>query len=1142
MESLVKAGADVNTRRMKDGWTPLFLAGIFGLSYKVQYLLDHGADVLLCDDRGLTVMDWVASYGLAGIQSQLKLAPRRVTETSGKKYVEAEVEDKLQVPVEFDEGINKLLAKLEIKRKARIAEHKNLLMKMEKEKVEEKKRLEDRLQDEPEVSSGTAVVETEDQLTAATDNILQRQRRFLQEMEENGDKVPGESECNLKDSLSQSTTTSRIPPQKISYSQNESKEFVDLNRKSSADVVTLSLDRHLPSDERLVDQQESKTNKTRDCDKKSINTSFKASIDALFQKTAATDDVGNKTEDVLIKEDKSIGNILQTFYSNVKDSEGIPEIVHTNFNSETSLNKNASSKNSSDSIILAEHNKISNIDKNNSMEEKPEERNKQILNDDHSIKKHEKRENHLNAFHGIEKNLALQNGQPENENQEAVKESLLTEIEHEEAQADFGDKSILCIAEIKQDIRSPRNTSSHGGENSKCIEKDKNKKQFGKRKNIKTYNDKKETKSIEESSNKSEKLAKQKKEAQKEIGEKSNAIQIRAGDKKMIEKVNDCNEDTKTWSCEGTLRGLTDKCDNNDRVSDETIEDKRKEIGVDSKKKEEWSPNRNSNSDISGIIQEQSASHKETDSGNSVNLLENSILTGDMIKRDKEADIFIQSPSMGEKVWNKKKVNQNRSGQTKPDGKIELTGITNSEEIEVTDFTKLKEKIEDTGSAKPEDKLEAKIFEVAGNIEVVEVVSNAKPKEKIEISGNIKLDEKIEVTDTTKPLEKIEVTSITKSEKSKEKIEVTGDTKPIDKIEVTGKTNPIEKIEDSRLSKPREEIEVTDIIKLDERIEVSGDTSKENIEVTSNAKPEERIEVTESIKPKEVEVTDGIKPEEKIEVTGNDKHRVNTEVTCPSYEATGIEENCKSKNEDGCENKKSNKMASQNTSQVSEEVKAISTSNDVVEVLGLQENQRREENCPEKEMDRNVELQRESFVKTEEVPLVKTPPCDPSVELTNKSGSEETTNIVKETTGNNLHSSTENDASQQNLESASQAESGAASCLTIGDHVQGSNLPDQIDDAQFEDRLKVFNNYRNFGGMYFAKKNYKKAEWAFKNGIKQTESGDARSREQLRLTLMAEVEFRLSRARSVSPSSGSEGRSCVRTNQSLFQVFKVPRT
>ena len=63
---------------------------------------------------------------------------------SGKKYVEAEAGDKLEVPVEFDEGINKLLAKLEIKRKARIAEHKTLLCKMEKEKVEEKKEEEEK--------------------------------------------------------------------------------------------------------------------------------------------------------------------------------------------------------------------------------------------------------------------------------------------------------------------------------------------------------------------------------------------------------------------------------------------------------------------------------------------------------------------------------------------------------------------------------------------------------------------------------------------------------------------------------------------------------------------------------------------------------------------------------------------------------------------------------------------------------------------------------------------------------------------------------------------------------------------------------------------------------------------------------------
>ena len=47
-------------RRMKDGWTPLFLATIFGHDAKVHHLVERGADVLLCDERGLTVMDWAA--------------------------------------------------------------------------------------------------------------------------------------------------------------------------------------------------------------------------------------------------------------------------------------------------------------------------------------------------------------------------------------------------------------------------------------------------------------------------------------------------------------------------------------------------------------------------------------------------------------------------------------------------------------------------------------------------------------------------------------------------------------------------------------------------------------------------------------------------------------------------------------------------------------------------------------------------------------------------------------------------------------------------------------------------------------------------------------------------------------------------
>ena len=51
-----------------------------------------------------------------------------------------EKEEKLEVPEEVDEGTSKLLAKIELKRKAKIQEHKKLLLKMEKEKEEEEKR------------------------------------------------------------------------------------------------------------------------------------------------------------------------------------------------------------------------------------------------------------------------------------------------------------------------------------------------------------------------------------------------------------------------------------------------------------------------------------------------------------------------------------------------------------------------------------------------------------------------------------------------------------------------------------------------------------------------------------------------------------------------------------------------------------------------------------------------------------------------------------------------------------------------------------------------------------------------------------------------------------------------------------------
>ena len=121
-----------------------------------------------------------------------------MTEISGRKYVEMEKEDKLEVPVEFDEGISKLLAKIELKRKAKIEEHKKLFLKIEKEKEEEEKRnkakeKEKLMLEELELK---AQEENERKLNEATANIIGRQNRLQKEKEAQKD-VQDES-TNIK--------------------------------------------------------------------------------------------------------------------------------------------------------------------------------------------------------------------------------------------------------------------------------------------------------------------------------------------------------------------------------------------------------------------------------------------------------------------------------------------------------------------------------------------------------------------------------------------------------------------------------------------------------------------------------------------------------------------------------------------------------------------------------------------------------------------------------------------------------------------------------------------------------------------------------------------------------------------------------
>ena len=94
-----------------------------------------------------------------------------------------EKEDKLEVPVEFDEGISKLLAKIELKRKAKIEEHKKLLLKIEREKEEDEKRksaLEEENLRQEELDKKEHQ-ENEQKLDEATANIAERQKRLEHE-------------------------------------------------------------------------------------------------------------------------------------------------------------------------------------------------------------------------------------------------------------------------------------------------------------------------------------------------------------------------------------------------------------------------------------------------------------------------------------------------------------------------------------------------------------------------------------------------------------------------------------------------------------------------------------------------------------------------------------------------------------------------------------------------------------------------------------------------------------------------------------------------------------------------------------------------------------------------------------------------
>ena len=61
MNQAVYYGADVNARVSYAGRTPLFVAAIHGKAEAARFLLAHGAEPNLKDEKGLTALDLATS-------------------------------------------------------------------------------------------------------------------------------------------------------------------------------------------------------------------------------------------------------------------------------------------------------------------------------------------------------------------------------------------------------------------------------------------------------------------------------------------------------------------------------------------------------------------------------------------------------------------------------------------------------------------------------------------------------------------------------------------------------------------------------------------------------------------------------------------------------------------------------------------------------------------------------------------------------------------------------------------------------------------------------------------------------------------------------------------------------------------------
>jgi len=1090
METLVKAGANVNSRRMKDGWTPLFLASIFGLSYKAKYLVDSGGDVLLADDRGWTPEDWAEKYGQQSVKRVLRDAPRNITEYSGKKYIEMETKEKLEVPVEFDEGISKLLAKIEVKRKAKIEEHKKLLLKIEKEKEEEEKRIAEEQAEKNRQEEQDVIQQRENEriLNEATASINERQSRLEQEKESN------------KPVLSDEEVTQR----KISFSLKNSSKSADTKKNTNR-----TLEQNNATEAQLQSITKSEENDKRGME---VTETHIASDQILSVKN---------------KHDTKVrANTNKALEQHHEKEEAHGEIIKIDNESDNMENAVKEDHMISDPIEYSdnEHGNKIEVKKNCNFDQKHKKEEVQsVTKSTESFMKDKKmKESHNSSEQSQYANKIQEKGIDYSDEQNYVKEE--TEVpnvtkyegnhmkENKMRESHIASNPIVCVdkeEEEKIEVLSEKGTFRKSSNEEQNIMQLSNKISLECKDKCQPQTLKKEVKQTDRRPN-------------------------------LAENHSSCSENVIIKEDKVNTHQHQDHQINRDKKSDESFPVS-KNVNVMSKmEKMQASANAEGGLELSktkitpGLDVRTGLSSSDTTARiRTTTPAEKNLATSGMKKDEIDSSNNTDKLSKLDSIDADKKMNDKKliwevhsdtfikasikSGHKKvkgadQEGKQDDTALENNEE-----------NISKNMSVSHDEKSKKKEAET----NTTPIPKSMEHPTKDNISKSTTSGQKNTIDTSTNDFEnKTELDSMKDKNGGKgneEKIKILPKNDNLKTLSSNPKLNSVVTVISDEInnvkadSLPYEETQEDKILKDEDISAISASSSYDEQQDVNSCQTKTRSPVISPEKYTNEEKSTDLKKNYASLVTSQKiKKEYNSNKEYQTMQQKSQEQENLS-NGYGDVTTSNNALSTEKVKPPEEKKKQDKSTDIEVRIDGISStviNEVKRTDSIETKKEKLEKVDIEISQDNHQLPqnMVEKPICEKLVQnnLDESRKSKQIGRPVNECSESLLNG---NECEDLSIPKKNSLKEETAHTIDMNSVIMNSCLPESIDDAEYMNKLKVLNNYRNFGAMYSAKNNFKKAEWAFKNGIKQTTGQEPKSKEQLRSFMTAEIEFRISRAR-----------------------------